>query len=305
MEGRKIYYRLRRIGDRATMKHVADVFVLQQNITVIGRAKRNVDFFIASSKHKALISRIHARISKSQTQFGDVFKIYDVSLNGTFVNDIKIPSEALLKPGDVITFGHVQGALLQTGNCYKQLNSEFRFLFESFHCEEGIDWKNYEIHNNQKETNISQDILDTPATSSFLSTNGTIDIRRVLSFDNSDDYNVLKEDASMAASCFTNENETDEDFFPPKYSEEFPSRHAACENKYKSLIKPEKKRPRSTEDLQPNNDACSASKCMKPDSNIISWVQCDDCDCWYHIKCCGLSLKLVQVKNSKFHCGCL
>lgn len=103
-------------------------YSLRQNITVIGRAKRNVDFFIASSKHKVLISRIHARISKSQTQPGNVFKIYDVSLNGTFVNDIKISSEALLKPGDVITFGHVQGAMLQTGNCYKQLNSEFRFL---------------------------------------------------------------------------------------------------------------------------------------------------------------------------------
>ena len=82
-----------------------------------------------SSKNKALISRIHARISRSETpNGGDVFKIQDVSLNGTYVNDLKISSEALLTPGDVVTFGHVQGACLESGNCYKQLNSEFKFL---------------------------------------------------------------------------------------------------------------------------------------------------------------------------------
>jgi pSer/pThr/pTyr-binding forkhead associated (FHA) protein len=102
---------------------------LQQNITVIGRAKNDVDFFIDSSKNKALISRIHARISKSEAQCGEVvFKIHDVSLNGTYVNDVKISSEALLRPGDVIIFGHVQGACLENGNSYKQLNSEFKFL---------------------------------------------------------------------------------------------------------------------------------------------------------------------------------
>ena len=102
---------------------------LQQDVTVIGRAKSNVDFFIDSSKNKALISRIHARISRSQTHSGeDVFKIDDVSLNGTYVNDVKISNEAFIKPGDVVTFGHLQGACLDGGCFYKQLNSEFKFL---------------------------------------------------------------------------------------------------------------------------------------------------------------------------------
>jgi pSer/pThr/pTyr-binding forkhead associated (FHA) protein len=105
---------------------------LPQNITTIGRAKNNVDFYIDSSKNKALISRIHARIFKSETARGeDEFKIHDVSLNGTYVNDVKISSEVLLRPGDVVTFGHVKGACLESGCRYKQFNSEFKFLVSS------------------------------------------------------------------------------------------------------------------------------------------------------------------------------
>ncbi|CAB3996713.1 transcription factor 19-like [Paramuricea clavata] len=295
----KICYRLRRIGAPATMQDVADVFVLQQNITVIGRAKNNVDFFIDSSKNKALISRIHARISKSQysqTQCGeDVFKIHDVSLNGTYVNDVKISTEALLRPGDVVIFGHVQGACLESGNCYKQLNSEFKFLFESFH-EAGNDLTNIETKHTQEAT------METPTTSTVLSENCPT-TRRVLMFENSDDndYMMLQEYASTAVSSFTKENESDEDLLTVKYTQILP--HASCENN-RSTKSPEKKRRRSKQESQPTDDTCSASKCIKPEGKIISWVQCDDCDEWYHVKCCGLSLRLVKVKNSKFHCGC-
>ena len=101
---------------------------LSQDVTLIGRAKEKVQFFLDSLKHKGLISRIHARIFKCKSQTGqDVFKICDTSLNGTFVNDVKILNEALLKPGDSVSFGHLQGAVLQAGNRYSQPNSEFRF----------------------------------------------------------------------------------------------------------------------------------------------------------------------------------
>ena len=83
-------------------------------MTIIGRDKQKVEFFIDSSKHKGLISRIHARIFRSRTRSGKhVFKICDTSLNGTYVNGIKILNEASLNPGDTVAFGHLQGAALQ------------------------------------------------------------------------------------------------------------------------------------------------------------------------------------------------
>ena len=101
---------------------------LKQDVTLIGRAKGKVDFYMDSLKNKGLISRIHARVFRSKTQSGQyVFKICDTSLNGTYVNDVKILNEASLFPGDRIAFGHLQGATLQAGKSYSQPNSEFYF----------------------------------------------------------------------------------------------------------------------------------------------------------------------------------
>ena len=228
---------------------------MQKDITIIGRAKSNVDFFIDSSKHKALISRIHARISKTQTECGkNVFKIYDVSLNGTYVNDVKITSEAFLKPGDIVIFGHVQGAGLENGNCYKQADSEFKFVvrlklfdsemyqekkslfylhfvlfffplqFESFHntCQKGSCLRNERMD------------LSTP-TSSLLSENSPI-TKRMLSFKGSDnDHKMLQEYASSAVSSFTKQNESDDDMILDKYTKILP--HCCTSNEKTKIIK--------------------------------------------------------------------
>lgn len=105
-------------------------FSLDEGTTVVGRNPTKSDIYLDSAIHKALISRLHARISVG---FDNKVKICDTSLNGTYVNDKKILDTVEINPGDTITFGHVKGAVLVPGTVAKQLKSEFRFkVYASF-----------------------------------------------------------------------------------------------------------------------------------------------------------------------------
>jgi len=55
--------------------------------------------------------------------------VHDNSLNGTFVNDVKIDGSAELHDGDIITFGG--GSQIKAGTVLRQPESEFVYLFES------------------------------------------------------------------------------------------------------------------------------------------------------------------------------
>ena len=101
---------------------------LDKEVTVVGRNAVNSDIFLDSVKNKALISRLHARIISRKDATGKtVFKVCDTSLNGTYVNDIKIADTVDLLPGDTLTFGHTRGAVLDPGTFAEQPMSEFRF----------------------------------------------------------------------------------------------------------------------------------------------------------------------------------
>lgn len=54
-------------------------------------------------------------------------------------------------------------------------------------------------------------------------------------------------------------------------------------------------------------NSCSSVDCIHPHNRdkLVDWVQCDDCDDWYHVKCTGLTLESVRPKSAKFHCGCV
>ena len=79
-----------------------------------------------------MISRLHARIITEKDDTGKHnFKISDTSLNGTYVNDVKIADTCDLLPGDTVTFGHLKGAVLNPGIHVDQPDSEFRFKVSS------------------------------------------------------------------------------------------------------------------------------------------------------------------------------
>ena len=101
---------------------------INKEITLVGRNPSSSDIFLDSNKNKVMISRLHARIITEKDDNGKhSFKISDTSLNGTYVNDIKIADSCDIHPGDIITFGHLRGAVLSPGMFAEQQDSEFRF----------------------------------------------------------------------------------------------------------------------------------------------------------------------------------
>jgi len=100
-------------------------FSLNTGTTVVGRNPATSDIFLDSAIHKALISRLHARITTHPESHK--VTICDTSLNGTFVNDKKILDTEELRLGDVVTFGHLKGSVLEPGTVAKQHHSEFQF----------------------------------------------------------------------------------------------------------------------------------------------------------------------------------
>lgn len=110
-------------------------------------------------------------------------------------------------------------------------------------------------------------------------------------------------------------------------SKECSSKRPKTKEEQNSLVKKANKRPRKsilthrkskktskTSDSGDDQDedgfmynTCASVDCIHPHNKhkLVDWVQCDDCDDWYHVMCTGLTLKSVQRKSAKFHCGCV
>ena len=52
------------------------------------------------------------------------------------------------------------------------------------------------------------------------------------------------------------------------------------------------------------HDKCDSVNCKIPSGSLktVTWVQCDDCDAWYHVSCSGLSVADVKKKDLVFRC---
>ncbi|XP_072115384.1 transcription factor 19 [Mobula birostris] len=51
-------------------------------------------------------------------------------------------------------------------------------------------------------------------------------------------------------------------------------------------------------------EQCAAEQCQLPQEDTVEWVQCDDCDAWYHIACVGCNYIAMKEASAEFHCGC-
>ena len=57
----------------------------------------------------------------------------------------------------------------------------------------------------------------------------------------------------------------------------------------------------STEEEEIEDSECSATQCIRPMANEISWVQCDACQNWFHLVCVGLTKESVD-KIESYNC---
>ncbi|XP_021368917.1 uncharacterized protein LOC110460370 isoform X2 [Mizuhopecten yessoensis] len=126
-------FHLRRIGPPATKHGVADIMDFFEVTTMIGKsAQSHYVIDSASDMRRLYISRNHARVV-TRTPSND-HKLFDDSMNGMFINNLKIVHSVVLSEGDRVTFGHPQGAKVPGGVRKLQPDSEYQFLFEKCNC---------------------------------------------------------------------------------------------------------------------------------------------------------------------------
>ncbi|CAK5074571.1 unnamed protein product [Meloidogyne enterolobii] len=106
--------------------------ILLDKQTKIGRNPELVDVVLHSVVHSNMISRDHSEIIGVTDDKGKYVRylITDRSLNGTYVNDTRVNIQQQLKEGDLIKFGHVNGAAIKAGEYAPQQSAEFIFRFE-------------------------------------------------------------------------------------------------------------------------------------------------------------------------------
>ncbi|XP_068789696.1 uncharacterized protein [Struthio camelus] len=122
---------LRRIGCKPTVSGIADLIHFYKDVTLFGRNKDVVDYFISSpGETKDCISRHHARVIRT----AGTYELVDSSLTGVYVNDIKIGGKVILRKGDTVIFGHPTERHVKPGTQVRQPNSQLCFLFERCCC---------------------------------------------------------------------------------------------------------------------------------------------------------------------------
>ncbi|VDP11539.1 unnamed protein product [Onchocerca flexuosa] len=167
-------YQLRRLHvNQNPQSLLPDETILLYQTTKIGRNPDLVDVVLISQVHSNMISREHTTIFVKVRRDRYVCFIKDHSLNGTYVNDFRVSGEAELQQGDVIKFGHVNGAAIKPG-CYgPQTSAEFTFLFEEAPL--------HRLNDRRRPItimgNVRQDLSSLPSqiatdTSSFIGTTG-------------------------------------------------------------------------------------------------------------------------------------
>eukprot|EP00105_Crassostrea_gigas_P013388 XP_011429697.1 PREDICTED: uncharacterized protein LOC105329905 [Crassostrea gigas] len=120
-------YHLKRIGPAPNRPRVINVMDFFKVTSLIGRNALQVDFYIDSNERMQshMISRCHARVVRQQN---NDHKLFDDSLNGIFVNHIKIRGCVILCEGDRVTFGHPVGRDIPFGTWERQVNNHHQFI---------------------------------------------------------------------------------------------------------------------------------------------------------------------------------
>jgi pSer/pThr/pTyr-binding forkhead associated (FHA) protein/rRNA-processing protein FCF1 len=101
-----------------------------QKVFILGRANSKTDFYVNDRKPQ-VVSRVHAKIFYDSSKHSqDQFVIEDASVNGTYVNNIRI-KKATLRDGDIVHFGHSDASISQ-GAKVDNVKSSCCYVFETY-----------------------------------------------------------------------------------------------------------------------------------------------------------------------------
>ena len=82
------------------------------------------NYLIESCINKRMISRNHATIERLAD---GGFMLYDHSMNGTYVNFKRVTGGVTLNQGDIVCFGHLNGANLKPGDTVPPFYSDLKY----------------------------------------------------------------------------------------------------------------------------------------------------------------------------------
>lgn len=319
-------YRLRRISDKEGCGGTASHFELKLPCTRVGRLSRSqpAHLVLFSTVNPRMISRLHTEF---RLQKGACYLV-DHSLNGTYLNYRRPDTAELLKPGDVICFGHVNGYNIKAGESVPVFKSELKFVFESTVAEDsGEAGSPAAVNGRQKQPPPSLDDGSGGDASSRDSSDES-ELEAPAPASRSVDGGA---DATLAAAAPAPHPSGDETADTPTSSSKTwktprargggARRGSSGKRRAERVSSAEDEPPASTSSAAKRRrsvagtagadsfhlveEPCAAGTgCSKPADVDVKWVGCDQCEAWYHLVCTRLSHRLTsqQLESLDFVC---
>ncbi|KAL3319135.1 Transcription factor 19 [Cichlidogyrus casuarinus] len=210
----------------------------------IGRinSKNPPDFPIESCINTRMISRNHATIERLSK---GGFMLYDHSMNGTYVNYTRVTGGVTLNQGDLICFGHLNGANLKPGESVSPFFSDLKYKVEIGSVAES-----------KRKRRSSQ-----PG-----------------SMASSDEESDLSDDSDGS-----NRKQVSPKKSRKSEEEVRKSLNGAKVKKPTKPKKP--KLSEAEQPVTEEAEKCEADRCAQPKGLAVDWIQCDKCQKWYHWFC--------------------
>nr|XP_026692928.1 uncharacterized protein LOC100185845 [Ciona intestinalis] len=255
---------------------------------ILGRHSRT-DFKIDSRAFPLFLSRRHARFTLEEKQ---LFVEDLQTTNGSYLNGVMLApyTRHWLKHGDHIAFGCLRDDKPVPGDIVKDCTTPYRFL---------VIEANHSVH-------CDNDVINPAHRSPVYPRQGNSRKRRL--------SNTINNERRRRDSSNGEDSGIDDLDHTPfiKLHKLIDSQHNLDEpgvshwnvgtNENKSNLNSSK--TEADEEVEP----CSSHQCLfaslhNVDENLISWVQCDSCDQWYHTQCVGCDYEQVKNSTHQFHCG--
>lgn len=300
---------------------------LEQKEIKIGRinSKCPPDYTIESSINSRMISRNHATIERL-CKGG--FMLYDHSMNGTYVNYTRVTGGVVLKDGDIVCFGHLNGANLKPGETVSSFFSDLKYKVEltipTPSKETGIGNASKQSHYASSEDDFEDDVsAEIAPKRSKLATGShkkiTVSSKPTLRHtdvhvDDNGVNNARKNKISRRSNGdrSASKKNLSSSSLPKPIKKEQPSAtakvasHGHSKEKRPSSKSLGRSAKASPDDLADDKslegdiyhydlEECSAKPCKHPQDAAIDWIQCDKCTQWYHQVCVGVKASEANV----------